>query len=202
MYPFGDKTLYIARPCFVIGITANFVNQFHNCASLTDARSDILYIREKQMSNPYDKSTITHSSVLGPTLKFKGKLTANENLLIHGQVDGSIEHSSLLTIGKEGKLKADVSAEYIAIEGKVVGDLSGATSVVVNEGADVKGNINSPKVTLRDGAVFNGNIDMTGKQQPKAATPDKDAANDEPRRKRAANDGDKAELADKKSASA
>ncbi len=154
------------------------------------------------MSNPYDKSTITHSSVLGPTLKFKGELTANENLLIQGQVDGSIKHSSLLTIGKEGKLKADVSAEYIAIDGKVVGDLSGTTSVVVNEGADVKGNINSPKVTLRDGAVFNGSIDMTGKEQSKTSAPDKDVKASETRRKKAADDGDRVDLANKKSASA
>lgn len=154
------------------------------------------------MSNPYDKATVTHSSVLGPTLKFKGELTANENLLIHGQVEGSIKHSSLLTIGKEGKLKANVSAEYISVDGKVAGNLSGTKSVVVNEGADVKGNINCPKVTLRDGAVFNGKIDMSGKQKPQAKSPDKAAAANEPQQKKASNDGDTAELVEKKSASA
>lgn len=135
-------------------------------------------------------------------MKFKGELTANENLLIHGQVDGSIKHSSLLTIGKEGKLKAKVSAEYISVEGKVVGDLAGTASVVVSEGANVKGNINCPKVVLRDGAIFNGKIDMTGKQQPQVNSPDKATTANEPRQKKASNDGDKADLADKKSASA
>lgn len=154
------------------------------------------------MSNPYDKATITHSSVLGPTLKFKGELTANENLLIQGQVEGSIEHSSLLTIGKEGKLKANVSAEYISVEGKVVGDLAGTASVVVNEGANVKGNIVCPKVTLRDGAVFNGKIDMTEKKQPKASSADKPAKASESRQKKATSDNSEADLADRKSASA
>ena len=154
------------------------------------------------MSNPYDKATVTHSSVLGPTLKFKGELTANENLLIHGQVEGSIEHSSLLTVGKEGKLKANVSAEYISVDGKVAGNLSGTKSVVVNDGADVKGNINCPKVTLRDGAVFNGKIDMTGKQKSLAKSPDKSAAVSKPPQKKASDDGNPAELVQKKSASA
>lgn len=154
------------------------------------------------MSNPYDKATVSHSSVLGPTLKFKGELTANENLLIHGQVEGSIKHSSLLTVGKEGKLKADVSAEYISVDGKVAGNLVGTKSVVVNEGADVKGNINCPKVTLREGALFNGKIDMSGKQKPDVKSPEKAAAAEKPQQKKVADDGDKAEVVEKKAASA
>ena len=77
------------------------------------------------MSNPYDKPTSTTSSVLGPTLKFKGELTANEDLLIQGQIEGTINHSSSLTVGQDGQLKANVKAEYISVEGKVDGDLSG-----------------------------------------------------------------------------
>jgi len=135
------------------------------------------------MSNPYDKPTSTTSSVLGPTLKFKGELTANEDLLIQGQIEGTINHSSSLTVGQDGKLKANVKAEYISVEGKVDGDLAGSKSVVVKEGADVKGNIFSPTVTLREGATFNGSIDMTGKEQPAAKAPEKAAANDESSRK-------------------
>jgi len=128
------------------------------------------------MSNPYDKPTSTTSSVLGPTLKFKGELTANEDLLIQGQIEGTINHSSSLTVGQDGKLKANVKAEYISVEGKVDGDLAGSKSVVVKEGADVKGNIYSPTVTLREGATFNGSIDMTGKEQPAAKAPEKKAS--------------------------
>ena len=128
------------------------------------------------MSNPYDKPTSTTSSVLGPTLKFKGGLTANEDLLIQGQIEGTINHSSSLTVGQDGKLKANVKAEYISVEGKVDGDLAGSKSVVVKEGADVKGNIYSPTVTLREGATFNGSIDMTGKEQPAAKAPEKKAS--------------------------
>ena len=135
------------------------------------------------MSNPYDKPTSTTSSVLGPTLKFKGELTANEDLLIQGQIEGTINHSSSLTVGQDGKLKANVKAEYISVEGKVDGDLAGSKSVVVKEGADVKGNIFSPTVTLREGATFNGSIDMTGKEQAAAKAPEKAAANDESSRK-------------------
>jgi len=114
------------------------------------------------MSNPYDSPTVKHPSVLGPTLKFKGELIADENLLIHGEVEGSIKHSSLLTVAERGRLNANVTAEYIAIDGNVNGDIGGSKSVVVSAGADVNGNIYSPVVTLRVGAKFNGSIDMSG----------------------------------------
>lgn len=124
------------------------------------------------MSNPYDTGQHKKTSVLGPTLKFKGKLTANEDLLIQGQIEGSIVHTSSLTIGEKGKLKADIKAEFIAVEGKIDGDLTGSKSVVVKETANVEGNIYSPTVSLREGSTFNGQIDMSGKERPAVeATP-------------------------------
>ncbi|MEO0344966.1 MAG: polymer-forming cytoskeletal protein [Pseudomonadota bacterium] len=112
------------------------------------------------MSDPYDTPNQKNSSVLGPTLKFKGDLIADEDLLIQGQVEGSIKHSSSLTIGEGGHVKADVSAEYIAVEGRVEGDLKGSKCVKVRVSAQIDGNIVSPSVSLIEGATFNGKIDM------------------------------------------
>jgi cytoskeletal protein CcmA (bactofilin family) len=114
------------------------------------------------MSNPYDNARDTKSSVLGPTLKFKGELSADEDLLINGRVEGSIKHSSSLTIGESGHVKADVTAEYIAVEGRVEGDLHGRKCVKIRETAKIDGNIVSPNVSLIEGAKFNGKIDMDG----------------------------------------
>lgn len=115
------------------------------------------------MSNPYDTAKPRKASVLGPTLKFKGELTAEEDLMIQGSIEGSIKHSSSLTIGESGHVKANVAAEYIAVEGNVEGDIHGTQSVTVRETANISGNISSPTVSLLEGATFNGNIDMTGK---------------------------------------
>jgi len=119
------------------------------------------------MHNPYDNARDGKSSVLGPTLKFKGELTAEEDLLILGRVEGSIKHSSSLTIGDGGSVKADVSAEYIVVEGSVDGDLRGSKCVKIRESAKVNGNLISPSVSLVEGATFNGKIDMDG--DPKAS---------------------------------
>ena len=160
------------------------------------------------MSNPYDTAKPKKASVLGPTLKFKGELTAEEDLMIQGSIEGSIKHSSSLTIGESGHVKANVSAEYIAVEGNVEGDIHGSQSVTVRETANISGNISSPTVSLLEGATFNGNIDMTGKAfaksgddsaTPKPAEP---VAADEDAGKEAAAPRKKAQKATKKSADA
>ena len=120
------------------------------------------------MSNPYDNAKTRSASVLGPTLKFKGELSADEDLLIQGKVEGTIKHSSSLTIGESGHVKANISAEYVVVEGSVDGDLHGGRSVKVRESADINGNICSPSVSLVEGATFNGNIDMSGDGAAKA----------------------------------
>ena len=124
------------------------------------------------MSNPYDNDSV--SSVLGPTLKFKGELSADENLLIKGRIEGTINHSSSLTVGDGGHIKADVAAEYIVVEGRVEGDLKGSKCVKIRESAKIDGNIVSPNVSLVEGATFNGKIDMDS--DPSAKVSDKPVA--------------------------
>jgi len=152
------------------------------------------------MSNPYETAKAKKMSVLGPTLKFKGELSAEEDLLIQGQIEGSIKHTSNLTIGKEGKVKANVAAEYIAVEGEVKGDLTSSQSVTIHEGAEIDGNIYSPTVSLIEGATFNGSIDMTGKKKTDVKPDVKQ--DDAPEQIAAANDEGQAAASSKKRAKA
>ena len=71
------------------------------------------------MSDPYDTGKDKKTSILGPTLSFKGDLIAEEDLLIQGSVEGTIKHTSSLTIGNGGNIKADTQAEHVTVEGKV-----------------------------------------------------------------------------------
>jgi cytoskeletal protein CcmA (bactofilin family) len=119
------------------------------------------------MSNPYNSAT-ERASVLGPSLYFKGDLTADEDLLIQGRVEGSITHTQRLTVGAQGTVKANIRAQLIIVEGTVDGDLQAEKSVVVKETAKVSGNIFAPSVSISEGANFSGNIDMGGKKSAQA----------------------------------
>ena len=100
-------------------------------------------------------------SVIGPTLEFKGELQADEDLVIEGQVEGTItHHKKRLTIGKQGRVRADIDANSVIVEGQLVGDIRGDEVVLLASGADVTGNISCRRIVIEDGARFNGRIDM------------------------------------------
>lgn len=101
--------------------------------------------------------------VLGPTLQFKGELYGEEDLDFQGQLEGSIEHTRSLSIGKEGSVKGNIRAKYVIIEGRVDGDVYATESVSVRANAKVTGNIFAPRVGIADGAHFSGRIDMNHK---------------------------------------
>ena len=100
------------------------------------------------------------ASVLGPTLRFKGELSAQEDLIVQGSVEGSITHTQSLTMGTDGSMKGDIRARVIVIDGKVEGDLYATESVIIRATAKVKGNVFAPRVAITDGAFFQGRIEM------------------------------------------
>lgn len=123
------------------------------------------------MSNPYNSAT-EHASVLGPTLYFKGDLSADEDLLIQGRVEGSITHTQRLTVGAQSTVKADITAQVIVVEGAIDGDLHAEKAIVVKETAKMRGNIFAPTVTILEGACFSGNIDMDDKKSAQSVKQD------------------------------
>jgi cytoskeletal protein CcmA (bactofilin family) len=100
------------------------------------------------------------ASVLGPTLRFRGELSAQEDLIIQGSVEGSITHTQSLTVGTDGSMKGDIRARVIVIDGKVEGDLYATESVNIRATAKVKGNVFAPRVGITEGAFFQGQIEM------------------------------------------
>lgn len=101
-------------------------------------------------------------AVLGPTLRFKGDLSAEEDFIFQGRIQGSIHHTQRIIVGTQGVVHGNILARVVVVDGNVEGDLYGKESVVVHETGRVHGNIYAPKVGISEGAVFNGRIDMSG----------------------------------------
>ena len=104
--------------------------------------------------------TASRASVLGATLRFRGELSAQEDLIVQGSVEGSITHTQTLTIGTEGSMKGDIRARVIIIDGKVDGDLYATEFINIRASAKVKGNVFAPRVGITEGAFFQGQVDM------------------------------------------
>ena len=100
-------------------------------------------------------------SVIGPTLVFKGELSADEDLIIEGHIEGTIaHHKKHLTVGRQGRIKADIHASSVIVLGQVVGDIHSEGMVSLAKGSDVTGNITCGRIVMDDGARFKGKIDM------------------------------------------
>jgi cytoskeletal protein CcmA (bactofilin family) len=111
-------------------------------------------------------------SVIGPTLVFKGELSADEDLIIEGHIEGTIaHHEKHLTIGKQGRVKADIHASSVIVQGQLVGDIHSEGMVSLARTSDVVGNIYCSRIIMEEGATFAGRIDMgsSRRAQPKDA---------------------------------
>ena len=98
---------------------------------------------------------------LGPSVTISGDLTGEEDLLIEGQLEGEVvvrQHS--VTVGRSGRLTADVYGKRVVVEGEVTGSLYGVDEVVIRQAGTVQGSAVSPRVTIESGANFRGQIDM------------------------------------------
>ncbi len=100
-------------------------------------------------------------SVIGPTLTIKGELSADEDLVIEGEIEGTISHyKKHLTVGEQGRVKGNIHAHSVIVLGQLVGDIHSEGMVSLAKGADVKGNIFCARIAVEDGARWIGKIDM------------------------------------------
>jgi cytoskeletal protein CcmA (bactofilin family) len=101
-------------------------------------------------------------SVLGQSLVFKGELLAEEDLMVDGRVEGSITHRAQhLTIGPHGDVRADINANRVLVQGRVTGNIRATEAIVIEPSAHVTGNLFAPRIGLKEGAEFDGRIQMT-----------------------------------------
>jgi len=118
-------------------------------------------------------------SVIGPTLVFKGELSADEDLVIEGTIEGTIaHHKKNLMIGKQGRVTADIHASSVIVEGELNGDIHGDGLVSLAKGATVNGNVYCSRLIMEDGARFNGKIEMI-EASPLRVAPDPEDIEDE-----------------------
>lgn len=116
----------------------------------------------QQQAQPVKNSS---AMAVGASIKIKGDVTGDEDLIIMGYVEGTISlKGHNVTISKSGKVRANINAKQIIVEGELEGDMNGDEKVVIRETGNVHGNIISPRVTLEDGALFKGSIEMEPRQ--------------------------------------
>ena len=105
-------------------------------------------------------------SVIGSSITIKGEMSGRQDVVIKGSVEGQLSLTGCnLTVGKEGRIKADLLAKMIRVEGFVEGLIRGEEQILLSETGRVRGKLVAPQVILKEGCSFRGTVDMGDRTQ-------------------------------------
>lgn len=109
-------------------------------------------------------SSQTSMSYLGKSMKIKGKISSDEYLTVEGQVEGNIDISKTLTIGKNGYVNGTINADIVKLDGKAEGNITAASMLEIASSGTFQGTIKSDKLVIEEGAVFKGKVNVEDDQ--------------------------------------
>ncbi|MCP4630700.1 MAG: polymer-forming cytoskeletal protein [bacterium] len=118
------------------------------------------------------KDTSKDTTYLGKNLKINGNVSGEGNLIILGVFDGDFELKGQLKVAQGAVIKGNIKATGVSINGKVDGTIEASERILLDTTASMKGRLVTPKISIQDGAVFDGELQMSKKtdQVPKTAT--------------------------------
>ena len=116
------------------------------------------------------------TAAIGPSMSIKGEIRAQEELFVDGDVEGILESHSLLTVGPNGKVKANIKAREVIVFGSVRGNVDVVEKVAIRDHGSVIGDIRTAGISIDDGAYFKGSIDIIRPQAQTTTKPVKTEA--------------------------
>jgi cytoskeletal protein CcmA (bactofilin family) len=125
--------------------------------------------REDNGGQSMDAPQTGDGAHIGKSVVIKGELSGSEDLYVDGNVEGNIElRNNSLTVGPNGKVKANVSAKSVVIQGKLEGSVNASDRVELRKSAVVTGDVTTQRIAIEEGAFLKGKIDIQ-KEAGKAA---------------------------------
>lgn len=102
-------------------------------------------------------------ATVGHSITIRGEITGAEDLVIHGQVEGAIQlPDNTVVIASQGRVRADVNALVIRVEGELTGNLVASELIVLHKSSVVRGDVVAPRISIEEGARLKGRIDTEG----------------------------------------
>ena len=100
-------------------------------------------------------------TTIGPSLVITGEVSSQEDVTIHGRVNGQINmNKGALLVAPKGNVQATVHGANVTIHGSVTGDVAAVERIELTPTANVTGTLTTNNVVVQEGATFNGVLDM------------------------------------------
>ena len=116
---------------------------------------------EKKVERPQAAVSQKETSYFGKNLMIKGRVSGNGNVIILGGLDGEFDLRGRVKIAQSAKIKGEVKADVISVNGSVQGSLNAKERIHLDQTARIEGQINTPKLSVSEGASFDGEIRMS-----------------------------------------
>lgn len=111
-------------------------------------------------SSAYAPPDASSGSYLGKTLKIKGEITSDEILTVEGTVEGNLNISRTLTIGKDGHVEGEIKAQQVKIHGTAEGNVEATEKLEISSNGNFSGTVRSDTLVIEEGAVFRGKVNV------------------------------------------
>ncbi len=100
------------------------------------------------------------ATVIGAGITIEGEVSSDDEVVIGGIVRGKLQVEGPVTVEADGTVEADIAATTVAIGGTVTGNVTASDRVDLLAGGRLVGDVQAARLTIADGAVFKGNVDM------------------------------------------
>ncbi len=100
------------------------------------------------------------ATVIGQGIIIEGEVTSDEAVVVAGTVRGKLTVEGPVTIESGAVVEADIGATSLSVGGSVTGNVTATDRVDLLTGGKLVGDVRAARVTIADGAVFKGNVDM------------------------------------------
>jgi cytoskeletal protein CcmA (bactofilin family) len=117
------------------------------------------------------KEAPKEATYFGKNIKITGKVSGNGDLIILGEFEGEFDVKGKLQIAEPAKINGTVKANDIQVKGNIQGTVTATEKIHLDSTAKVQGQVNSPRISVMEGALFDGEIKMSGPSQKAWAAP-------------------------------
>ena len=128
--------------------------------------------KEQTTERPKSTASRNETSYFGKNLMIKGRISGNGNVIILGALDGEFDLRGRVKVAQSAKIKGEVKADVISVNGSVEGSLAAKERIHLDQTARIEGQVNTPRLAISEGAAFDGEVSM-GSRSSKPADPGK-----------------------------
>lgn len=120
------------------------------------------WVEDRRSSSPKHSGPTLPEEVafVGKDVEFKGVITYSGTVRIDGALEGEIHTDGGLMVGPEAVIKAKVTAGTVVCHGSITGDIQATNQIVLCAPAVVEGSLTTPVLSMEEGVVFNGTLEM------------------------------------------